>query len=198
LARLEVLADGRAVALLGPKPQAVLAVLPVHADEAVSAERLAVAVWGEEAPAGSVKTVQVHVSRLRKGLAGTGRIETTAAGYRLRAGADDVDARRFERHVEAGRGALAAGRPERAARLLRAALALRRGPPLGEFGWAPFAAAETARLEDLRLEALEVRVEADLAVGRAAELVGELQRLTVALRSDPALQRRCPRDPLAR
>jgi predicted ATPase/DNA-binding SARP family transcriptional activator len=180
LGPLEVLAEGRAVALSGPKPRAVLALLALHADESVSAERLAVALWGEEAPAGAVKAVQVHVSRLRKGLGGTDRVETTAAGYRLCVGGDDVDARRFERHVEAGRGALAAGEPERAARLLGEALALWRGAPLGEFGWAPFAAAETGRLEDLRLEALELRVEADLAVGRAAELVGELQGLTVA------------------
>ena len=180
LGPLEALADGRAVTLLGPRPRAVLAVLASHADEAVSAERLAVALWGEEASAGSVKAVQVHVSRLRKGLGDAVRVETTPAGYRLRVDADDVDAHRFGRLVAAGRGALAAGEHERAARLLREALALWRGPPLEEFGWAPFAAAETGRLEELHVDALELRVEADLAAGRAAELVGELQGLTAA------------------
>ena len=105
-------------------------------------------------------------------------METTPAGYRLRVSADDVDALRFGRLVEAGRGALAAGHPERAGRTLREALALWRGPPLEEFGWAPFAPPETGRLEDLHLEAVELRVEADLAAGHAAELVGELQALT--------------------
>ena len=70
LGPLEVLADDRAVALPGPKLRALLAVLALHADRSVSTERLALALWGEEAPAGAVKTVQVHVSRLRKGLEG--------------------------------------------------------------------------------------------------------------------------------
>ena len=109
LGPLEVRADGRAVALGGAKPRAVLAVLLLHPNQPVSAERLALALWGEDAPAGAVKTVQVHVSRLRKALGDAGALVTTPAGYRLRVGPDELDAERFERAVAAGREALAAG-----------------------------------------------------------------------------------------
>jgi len=178
LGQLEVCADGRPVALPGAKPRALLAVLALHADQPVSAEHLALALWGEDAPAGAVKTVQVHVSRVRKALGDPDVLVTTPAGYRLRVHPGETDAQRFEREVAAGRQALAAGRPERAADVLRDALALWRGAPLGEFAWAPFARAETNRLEELHLAALELRVEADLIAGRHAELVAELRQLT--------------------
>src|SRR5215217_7102932 len=119
LGPLEVRAGDRAVALGGVKPRAVLAVLALHANEPVSAERLAVALWGEDAPAQAVRTVQVHVSRLRKALGDPDVLETTPAGYRLQVRAGDVDADRFERRVAEGRGALAAGRAESAADILR-------------------------------------------------------------------------------
>lgn len=125
----------------------------------------------------AIKTVQVHVSRLRKALGDADTIETTAAGYCLRVRPDDLDAAQFERLVENGRGALAAGQPERAAAILREALAMWRGPALAELAFEPFAHAEIARLEEQRLAALEARVEADLAAGRHVELVAELQRL---------------------
>ena len=96
LGPLEVRADDRAVALGGVKPRAVLAVLALHANEAVSAERLALALWGEDAPPGAVRTVQVHVSRLRKALGEPGVLTTTPAGYRLRARGGELDSERFE------------------------------------------------------------------------------------------------------
>jgi WD40 repeat protein/DNA-binding SARP family transcriptional activator len=177
LGPLEVHGDTGALTLGGAKPRALLAVLLLHANEAVSAERLALALWGEDAPGGAVKTVQVHVSRLRKALGDPDVISTTSAGYCLNVRPDELDAERFERLVEDGRRALADGQPEHAASLLRKALTLWRGEPLGELALEPFARSETARLQEGRLAAIEARVEADLAAGRHADLVGELQRL---------------------
>jgi DNA-binding SARP family transcriptional activator len=177
LGPLEVRADSRPVALGGARPRAVFAVLALHANQPVSAERLALALWGEDAPPSAVKTVQVYVA-LRKALEDPDALVTTPAGYCLRVRPGELDAERFERMVADGREALAAGRAEQAAAALRAALELWRGPPLAELASAPFAPAEIARLEEQQLAALEVRVEADLAAGRHAELIGELQQLT--------------------
>ena len=177
LGPLEVRSDHGAVALGGVKPRAVLAMLLLNANEPVSAERLAIALWGEDAPANAAKTVQVYVSRLRKALDDPEIVATTPAGYRLRVDADELDAERFERLVEDGRRALDAGQPEHAGTILREALALWRGPPLADLAFEPFAQTEIARLEEQRLSALEARVEADLAAGRHAALVGELQQL---------------------
>src|SRR3954451_2374057 len=119
LGPLEVSAESGPIALAGIKPRAVLAMLLPHANEPVSADRLALALWGDDAPAGAVKTVQVHVSRLRKALGDPRLVETTSGGYRLCVRPDELDADRFDRGVEAGRRALAAGRPEEAAAHLR-------------------------------------------------------------------------------
>jgi predicted ATPase/DNA-binding SARP family transcriptional activator len=178
LGPLEVRADGRAVEIGGAKRRALLAVLALEANRPVSVERLAVALWGEDAPAGAVKAVQVSVSRLRRDLGENGVLETMAGGYRLVVGAGELDVERFERALAAGRDALAAGDAGRAVEVLCAALQLWRGAPLAEFAWAPFAPPEIRRLEELRLSAVESRVEAELATGRHAELVAELQRLT--------------------
>src|SRR5215217_3750723 len=124
LGPLEVRRDGRAVAVPGGKPRAVLALLVLHANEAVSAERLAVALWGEDAPAGAVRTVQVYVSRLRRALGDEQILTTTAAGYRLCVASGELDADRFERLVAEGQRALSDGEAEKAAALLREALAL--------------------------------------------------------------------------
>jgi len=170
LGPLEVRGEFGAVALGGIKPRAVLAVLLLHANEPVSPERLAVALWGEDAPAGATKTVQVHVSRLRKALGDPDAVTTTLAGYRLRVRPSELDAERFAHGVEAGRHLLGAGQPDYAAALLREALELWRGPALAELAFEPFAQTAIARLEEQRLDALEARVEADLAAGRHVEL----------------------------
>src|ERR671933_3091386 len=115
LGPLEVLRDGRAVALGGEKRRALLAMLLLHANEPVSAERLAVALWGEDAAAEAVKTVRVHVSRIRAALGDPDTLVTTPAGYRLRVRAGELDADRFERLLKQGRRSLAEGAPERAA-----------------------------------------------------------------------------------
>src|SRR3954449_5374953 len=145
LGPLEVRVDGRAVALGGVKQRAVLAVLLLHANQPVSAERVAVALWGEDAPAGATKTVHVYVSRLRKALGDPEAIETTPAGYRLRVRPQELDAERFEDGVEAGRRAIGAGMPEQGAMLLREALALWRGAGPGGVGVGALVAAGGAR-----------------------------------------------------
>src|SRR3954453_6657169 len=114
LGPLDVRAASGSVSLGGPKPKAVLAMLLLHANEPVSAERLALALWGEDAPDGAGKTVHVHVWRLRKALGDPGLIPTTPAGYCLRVRPDDLDAASFDRLLEDGRQALADGRAERA------------------------------------------------------------------------------------
>jgi DNA-binding SARP family transcriptional activator len=177
LGPLAVRTERGEAALGGAKPRALLTQLLLHPNQPVSAEQLALGLWGEDAPAGAVKTVQVHVSRLRKALGDGEAVTTTPAGYVLRVRPGELDAERFERLVQQGREALAHGRAEYAAGLLRDALSLWRGPPLAELAFEPFAQAEIARLREQRLAALETRVEADLAAGRHAALVGELQAL---------------------
>src|SRR5829696_7988272 len=177
LGPLEVWRDGAVVAIGGPKPRALLASLLLHANEPVSADRLALALWGEEAPAGASATVRVHVSRLRRALGDDGVVATTAAGYHVRLRPGELDLDRFLRLVEEGREALASDRAADAAALLREALALWRGPALADLADEPFAAAAVAALEEQRLAAIESRLEADLAAGRHGALAGELRRL---------------------
>jgi DNA-binding SARP family transcriptional activator len=177
LGPLEVRNEQGQVVLGGIKLRAVLAVLLLHANESVSAERLALALWGEDARGGATKTVQVHVSRLRKALCDAEVLVTTPAGYRLRVRAGELDAERFARLVADGRRMLAAGQAQHAAGVLREALGLWRGPALAELAFEPFAQIDIARLEEQRLAAVEARVDADLAVGRHTELVSELRQL---------------------
>jgi DNA-binding SARP family transcriptional activator len=183
LGPLEVLREGRPVSLGGRKPRALLAILLLHANEVVSADRLIDALWGESAPPGAVNTLQAHVSMLRKALGGKessaaeGRIRTQRPGYVIDVRPDELDLARFEHLVDRGRRALAARDVDVAARLLLEALGLWRGRALAEFAYEPFAEHEIGRLEELRLVALEERIEADLAAGRLGDLVPELERL---------------------
>lgn len=185
LGPLEALDEGRRVPLGGGKQRALLALLLLHANETLSSERLIDELWGEHPPATAVKTVQVHVSRLRRALApdtGEGSsdghmVVTRERGYQLDLDPERLDAHRFERLLAAGRSELAAGRPKPAVSLLERALSLWRGSALSDLAYEPFAQPEIARLEDLRLAALEQLIEAKLALGRHAELVGELEML---------------------
>jgi DNA-binding SARP family transcriptional activator len=163
LGPLEVLSEGHVLELGRQKQRALLAVLLLHANEVVSSDRLIEAIWEERPPETAAKAVQVYVSQLRK-LIGKERLQTKAPGYLLRVEPDELDSERFRRLGEDGK--------------LREALALWRGPPLAEFGYQRFAQVEIARLEELRLACLEERIEHDLADGRHAELVGELESLT--------------------
>jgi len=180
LGPLEVLEGDRSLALGGSRQRALLAVLLLHANETLSTDALLDELWSERPPATAAKTVQVHVSRLRKALAVDGRtgpIVTRDHGYRLEADPEQIDARRFERLVAEARGDLDAGEPRRAAATLEEARALWRGPPLADLAYEAFAQSETARLADLRVAATELHVEARLALGAHAEVVGELEAL---------------------
>jgi len=168
--------DGAPIALGGQKRRALLAVLLLDANRVVSRDRLIDALWGEDPPDTARNTIQVYISQLRK-LLPEGALETAPPGYRLVIEADTVDLFEFVRLSEEGRTALGAGDAAGAADTLRAALALWRGAPLADLAWEPFAHGEIVRLEELRLAALEDRIDADLALGRHGQLVGELELL---------------------
>jgi DNA-binding SARP family transcriptional activator/class 3 adenylate cyclase len=188
LGPFEARLDGGApVALGGLRQRALLAVLGLHPNEVVSTDRLIDELWGEQPPSRAVHTIQVFVSRLRSALgAGGGRLLTRPPGYVLELGADEVDAARCERLYESGRSALRAGDPAGAAASLKAAIELWRGRPLADFTYEPFAQAAIARLEELRLSCREEIVEAELALGRHAEVVSELEGL---VREEPLRER---------
>jgi predicted ATPase/DNA-binding SARP family transcriptional activator len=166
LGPLEVRREGVAVTVPGRRQRALLALLLLRANEVVSVDALAEGLWGESAPATPARSLQVFVSDLRKALRPAGlddRIVTQAPGYRIVVGPGELDADEVERL--AGKGAF------------REALALWRGEPLADFAYEPFAQAAVGRLEELRLALLEDRIAADLALGRHAEVVGELEEL---------------------
>jgi DNA-binding SARP family transcriptional activator len=162
LGPLEVVGDGRAVPLGGSKQRALLALLALHANETLSADRLIDELWGARPPASAANALQVHVFRLRKALVAD-VIRTRPHGYELQIDPGALDANRFEQLVAAG--------------AFDEALALWRGPALADLAHEPFARPHIDRLEDLRLGALERRTEALLAGGRHDEVIGELERL---------------------
>jgi len=178
LGPLEVVGEGRALDLGRPKQRALLAMLLLSPARVVSADRLVEDLWGGEPPADPSGALQVQVSRLRQVL-GPGLVESRRPGYVLAVEPAAVDAVRFEGLAAQGTAALAAGRPDAAA-LLAQALALWRGPALAEFADRPFALAEAARLEERRLAAAEAWVEAELALGHHAAVVGDVRRLAEA------------------
>jgi DNA-binding SARP family transcriptional activator len=190
LGPLEVYEPGRAVPLGGAKQRALLAVLLLNANHVVSVDRLIDELWGEQPPATAAHTIQVYVSQLRKLLAADDVLVTRSPGYMLRVEPDQLDLHRFEARLEEGRAALGQGEAEAAAGLLREALALWRGDALADFSFEPFAQAAISRLEELRLAAVEDRIDADLALGRHADVVGELATLIRAhpLRERPRAQ----------
>jgi YVTN family beta-propeller protein len=175
LGPLEVLDNGREVSIKGRKLQSVLALLLLHRGEVVSRDRLIDDLWGEEPPATAAKTLQVHVSRLRRELGEA--VVSRTGGYLIQVEPNQLDLERFEQLVTEGRRALAERHPERASERLREALELWRGPPLPELANEPFARTEIGRLEDARLDAMEERLEADLELGRYAEAIRELEPL---------------------
>ncbi|WP_370932598.1 BTAD domain-containing putative transcriptional regulator [Amycolatopsis sp. cg13] len=165
---------GGTVAVGGPRGRALLALLAADAGRFVSAERLIDGLYGEDPPDGAANALQSQVSRLRSALKLP--IELTSAGYRLRIEPDEVDAHRFERLASEGRRELAAGDPTRASDLLGEALALWRGPAFADV---PAAEVQTTRLSELRAEAAADRVDAEISLGRASDVIDEL-RTTVA------------------
>ncbi|MCX5067959.1 winged helix-turn-helix domain-containing protein [Micromonospora lupini] len=176
-----LLADGREIAVGGPRLRALLALLLLDAGRVVSAERLIDGLYGEHPPRGAANALQSLVSRLRQALpAEHTPVEFHPAGYRLAVDPEDVDAYRFERLAEAGRRALAGADWPRASTVLHEALELWRGPALADVIDVAGVPARAARLDELRLAATEDRIEAELALGGHAELVAELRQLVVA------------------
>jgi DNA-binding SARP family transcriptional activator len=176
LGSLEVVDLDGPLALGPPQQRTLLAVLLLHRGEAVSTDRLIDELWGERPPASANKLVQGYVSNLRKAL-GDGLLITEGRGYVLRLEPGRLDVDRFEALAAQGQRALEEGDALSAGAVLREALALWRGPPLADFAYEPFAQPEIARLEEARLAALEDRIDADLASGEHARLVGELEAL---------------------
>jgi DNA-binding SARP family transcriptional activator len=184
LGPLEVHSADGPLPLGGRKQRALLAVLALHVNEVVSSDRLIEALWGERPPETAAKALQIHVSALRKLLEparGHGEpnrlLVTRPPGYVLELSLERLDLTRFERLRASARDALAAGDPADARTKLQEGLSLWRGPPLADLAYEPFAQAEVARLRELGPAALEERIDADLALGRHADVVGEIEAL---------------------
>jgi DNA-binding SARP family transcriptional activator len=177
----QVLVEGRPLGIGGPRTRAVLAMLAVSAGKIVAADVLQEELWPGQPAQRAAANLQVRMSELRGTLRVAGqdqRLVTRPPGYLLRAEADKVDAGCFEALLARGRRELASGDAQLAADYLRAALALWRGPALAGLADVPFARSEAARLDEARLQALELRIAAELASGGGGELVAELEVLT--------------------
>ena len=186
LGLLEVVEDGRPLAIGPGKERALLALLLMNTNQPLSIDRLIEELWDErQQPENSAKTVQIYISRLR-GHLGRGRIVTTSAGYMLRAEPGELDARCFEQLADEGQSQLEAGNPARAEIVLSEALDLWRGDAFADFRFDAFAQAEIGRLRELYGSAVADRVDARIALGRAEELISELRAL---VREQPLWER---------
>lgn len=176
LGLLEVVERGHVFELSRGRERALLAVLLLHANEPVSADRLIEELWTERQPEHAAKTLQVYVSRLRRSI-GAERLTTTPAGYVLEVGEGELDSGEFERLAAEGRRALEQGKAQEAQRLVSRALDLWRGPALADFRFDSFAQPEIRRLEELRATARADLVEARLSSGQGEGGIGELEQL---------------------
>jgi WD40 repeat protein/DNA-binding SARP family transcriptional activator len=195
LGSLQVLADGESIRLGGPKQRSVLAMLLLQANRMVPLEQLASDLYDDNIPPTAGAQIRDHVSQLRKLLdpahrpgAAAELLETRPPGYLMHLDPEQLDASRFELLVTQATGALGRGEFDVASRELRDGLALWRGPPLADFTYASFAQPAIGRLEELRLTALERRIEADLALGQDGALVAELEEL---VREHPLREQLC-------
>ena len=191
LGPIEVWAGDRRLELRGARQVALLGFLLLHANRAVSTDALVDGLWGSERSAGAGKRLQMAITRLRQTLRaldrdGTSVLRTVNGGYLLSIAPGDLDAEVFQSRVLEGQQALQAGDSARARDLVGMALVLWRGPALAEVGFEDFAQPQIRRLEELRLVALETRVDSDLRLGRHAAVVGELGGLVA---TDPTRER---------
>jgi DNA-binding SARP family transcriptional activator/streptogramin lyase len=179
LGPLQVWRRGEQLELAGGRQRALLAILALNAGDVVSSDRLLEELWDGQPPPTAAKALQNLVSQLRRTIdpEQSGVLLTRAPGYVLDIEPRAIDARRFERLASEGHAALE-HEPAQAGAQLREALALWRGDALAEFAYQRFAQTEIARLDEIRAGALEGRIDADLALGRHAELVPELETLT--------------------
>jgi DNA-binding SARP family transcriptional activator len=177
LGPLEVVGDGGPVTLGGPRQRATLAILLLRANRVVSIDRLADDLYAGAPPMTAVTQVQRQISDLRKALGTESVIETRAPGYVIHVASGSLDLTRFEQQASNAARALERGDAREASDLLRDALALWRGAPLADLAYETFAQVAIGRLEEIRLAALEQRIEAELALGRHSELIGELAAL---------------------
>jgi DNA-binding SARP family transcriptional activator len=178
LGPLEAFDGERALSLGGARQRSVLALLLLHANEAVTRDVLVDELWGETPPPTAPKVLQNCISALRKELrGGAASLRTIGTSYALQLAPDELDRDVFEHRVAKARAAFAAGDVEDAAAELDAALALWRGAPLSDFSYEHFAQEEIVRLEELHISAVEDRIDAELACGRSDELVAELEAL---------------------
>jgi predicted ATPase/DNA-binding SARP family transcriptional activator len=177
LGPVQAVRAGRDVALGGPRQRAVLALLALDAGRVVPAGRLVEELWRGRPPPGAAKTLRSYVSRLRSALAPEMPVVPRGGGYVLSAGSGQVDVGRFERLVAEGQAALGGGEAAAAGNRFREALALWRGPAFADVAEVEPLAREASRLEELRLVAVEGRAEADIELGLAAEVAGELEGL---------------------
>lgn len=188
LGPMEISGQGEDRTPSAPMARRLLAALLLHANEQVRTSTLIDELWDGEPPRLARKTIQTYVYQLRKpphpAVVGTGaggigeRVETCPNGYRIRLAPDELDLWQFERHLARARVDLGDGDPESAARRLRVGLALWRGDAFADIETGPALAARVAQLADARLGAVELRVEADLRLGRHHRLMGELRQLT--------------------
>ncbi len=181
LGPVEAWKEDRQLELGGPRQLALLTVLLLHANRAVSSDALVDAVWGSKRSVGDNR-LQMAVARLRRALdplgdANRATLRTVAGGYLLSIAGGELDSEVFEALLADGRRMLESGEAARTVELLSDALTLWRGPPLAEVAFEEFAQGEIRRLEELRLVAFEVRIEAELQLGHHGELIGELERL---------------------
>jgi DNA-binding SARP family transcriptional activator len=179
LGPVEVTQAGRRIRLSGPKQHALFAMLALNAGRLVPVDHLVDALWGDSNPSDGVNALQHQVSRLREAV-GREQVSWQGSGYALQVPSDAVDVQHFERLASQGRAGLRRGDGEAAATALRSALDLWRGPPLDGLPSYPWVLAEVARLDRLRLDVIEDRLDAELFLGQHADLVGELEALVVA------------------
>jgi DNA-binding SARP family transcriptional activator len=183
LGPFEVFSDDGALRLGGPRQRAVLALLAIHAGDVVSTDRIADEIWSGNPPQSAVPTIHAYISRLRGVLQESCSsdiaeiVKRQDPGYILRVPRDAIDANRFEEEVARASFHLNAGKPAEAAKGLRDALSIWRGTALADLDTEPFAALESQRLEERRLEAIELRIDADLALANHASVIAELQDL---------------------